>query len=360
MPRVGVHMIVKNEAHVIERCLTSLRPLVDWWVVCDTGSTDGTQDAVRRAMDGVPGRLLERPWVDFGHNRQEALEAARDLPESASDDYVLWIDADDQLTHLPDELPELTHDGYHLPVDYGATRFSRVTLTRLGAPWRWRGSVHEYLDLPTATLGHLAAPRVLVAGGGARSTDPDRFRKDASLLEAELARTPDDPRAQFYLAQSWRDAGELERAIAAYRTRVGNPAGWDQERFYAALQLARLLRVADRPADEVSAAFLDAHHLDPSRAEPLVDLAHHERMRERFAIAAIYARAALRLPTPPDSALFVEPDSYGVRAWDELAVACYWSGAYDEGRGAAERALALRPDDERLRANLGFFEGRTG
>lgn len=358
MSRVGVHMIVKDEAHVIERCLGSLRDLVDWWVVSDTGSTDGTQDVVRRVMDGVPGRLLERPWVDFGHNRQEALEAARDLPESAVDDYVLWIDADDQLTDVPDALPELTLDGYYLPVDYGSTRFSRVTLTRLGTPWRWTGAVHEYLDLPTATLGHLEVPRVLVAGGGARSNDPHRFRKDAALLEAELARDPGDPRAQFYLAQSWRDAGEPERAIAAYRARMDNERGWVQERFYSALQVARLLRITQRPDDEVAAAFLDAHHLDPTRAEPLVDLAHHERMRERFAIAALYARAALRLPAPPDSAIFVEPDSYGVRAWDELAVACYWSGAYDEGRAAAEKALALRPDDERLRANLGFFDAR--
>ena len=30
-------MIVKNEASVIGRCLPSLRPIIDYWVIVDTG-----------------------------------------------------------------------------------------------------------------------------------------------------------------------------------------------------------------------------------------------------------------------------------------------------------------------------------
>lgn len=85
-------MIVKNEAPVIARCLASVKPWVDHWVIVDTGSSDGTQDLVRQCMEGVPGSLHERPWVDFAHNRNEALELAR--PHG---DYLLFIDADEQL-----------------------------------------------------------------------------------------------------------------------------------------------------------------------------------------------------------------------------------------------------------------------
>ena len=34
-----LNMIVKNEAHVIRRCLDSVRPFVSHWVIVDTGST---------------------------------------------------------------------------------------------------------------------------------------------------------------------------------------------------------------------------------------------------------------------------------------------------------------------------------
>src|SRR6478735_9349942 len=103
---VCLNMIVKNEAPVIRRCLLSVRPIIDCWVIVDTGSTDGTQDLVRDTMAGLSGELYERPWVDFAHNRTEALQLARGRV-----DYTLIIDADDTL-EVPAGVawPELSAD----------------------------------------------------------------------------------------------------------------------------------------------------------------------------------------------------------------------------------------------------------
>ena len=84
-------MIVKNEAPVIRRCLDSVRPLVDAWLIVDTGSTDGTQDIIRAALADLPGAVHERPWQDFAHNRSEALDLARSFAS-----YALIIDADER------------------------------------------------------------------------------------------------------------------------------------------------------------------------------------------------------------------------------------------------------------------------
>src|SRR3954467_653686 len=96
MSRVCLNMIVRDESAVIERCLASVRPHVDHWVIVDTGSMDDTIERIRRAMDPVPGDVFERPWRDFGHNRTEALELARNRA-----DYVLFIDADETLGAQP-------------------------------------------------------------------------------------------------------------------------------------------------------------------------------------------------------------------------------------------------------------------
>jgi glycosyltransferase involved in cell wall biosynthesis len=75
-PRICLNMIVKNEAHVIERCLASVLPLIDSWVIVDTGSTDATPDIIERFLRGKPGQLHHRPWLNFGHNRTEAMQLA--------------------------------------------------------------------------------------------------------------------------------------------------------------------------------------------------------------------------------------------------------------------------------------------
>jgi glycosyltransferase involved in cell wall biosynthesis len=62
-------MIVRNEAHIVERVLDAVAPYVSSWVIVDTGSDDGTQDVIRNHMArlGIPGELYERPWCNFGH-----------------------------------------------------------------------------------------------------------------------------------------------------------------------------------------------------------------------------------------------------------------------------------------------------
>ena len=114
---VGLCMIVKDESHVIARCLTSVRPWISHWVIVDTGSTDGTQKLVRELLDGIPGQLLEEPWLDFGSNRSSALAAAR--PHTA---YTLMIDADETFEAPPGwNWPELTTDSVQLRHRSGST-----------------------------------------------------------------------------------------------------------------------------------------------------------------------------------------------------------------------------------------------
>lgn len=88
-PSFCLCMIVKDEAKVIERCLNSVRDLVDTWVISDTGSRDGTQDLIRATFKEIPGELHEDPWTNFGHNRTLNIQRAR-----GKADYLLLIDAD--------------------------------------------------------------------------------------------------------------------------------------------------------------------------------------------------------------------------------------------------------------------------
>src|SRR4051812_41296350 len=96
MKSIGLCMIVKNETAVIERCLDSVRPLVDYVLIEDTGSTDGTQQLIREwlAKNNMPGEVIDEPWRDFAYNRSHVIAELRERDDVG---YILIIDADDKV-----------------------------------------------------------------------------------------------------------------------------------------------------------------------------------------------------------------------------------------------------------------------
>ena len=51
-PLISLVMIVKNEATILRETLERVRPIVDEWVIVDTGSTDDTRDHHFRVPTG--------------------------------------------------------------------------------------------------------------------------------------------------------------------------------------------------------------------------------------------------------------------------------------------------------------------
>ncbi|MFG2293175.1 glycosyltransferase [Streptomyces sp. NPDC048603] len=356
-------MIVKNEAPTIRECLETVRPLIDTWVIVDTGSTDGTQDVIRQTFEdlGVPGTLHERPWKGFDGSRTEAIELARD-----SADYLFFIDGDDIVEIEPDfTMPHLTEDAYRVALKHGPMMHWRPALVSTRLPWRYVGVLHEYIDCGRQYgAGVLEGANIRTIGNGARMREGQRtkYLRDAEVLTEGLRKEPDNARYAFYLAQSWRDASEPEKSLAAYDHRAAMP-GWVEETYCARLYAARLAVNLDRPWPEVLDRYLRAHETRPTRAEALGDLARLCRLEKRWPLAYLFAKQAAAIPRPEDI-LFVEFSWHEWRALDELAVAAYWTGAYEESLRCCERLLNgdVLPGDqrERVAANRDFARQKLG
>jgi hypothetical protein len=346
--KICLNMIVKNESKVIARCLASTRPFIDTWVIVDTGSTDGTQDIIRSCLPDLPGELYERPWRNFGANRTEALQFARDRA-----DYTLIIDADEVLSAAPGFEPaQLELDAYQLRTELGELAYYRTQLVRSSLPWRYEAVLHEYLECDQPfTQGKLEGLVNRPSTDGARSADPQKYLKDAALLEEALKHEPKNTRYVFYLAQSYRDAGFAEAALKHYKRRVAL-GGWAEEVWYSMYQVARLSEVTEGPEQDVLAAYLGAYEFRPSRAEPLSSLARYFRLKSKFALSHLFARQAIALPLP-DDLLFVDASVYAWRARDECSIAAYYLGKHEEALELTAALLADRrlPESERARVS---------
>ncbi|MFA5507651.1 MAG: glycosyltransferase [Vulcanimicrobiota bacterium] len=371
MTKICLNMIVKDEAHVVERALRSVCDFIADYVILDTGSSDDTPAVIESFMrnKNIPGKVYSGDWVNFSQARNRALELAR---QNSDSDYVLLIDADDELACTePEAYSSLDPaiECYTIQKAYGSiVYFAPFLLNIRRRKWKWRGPVHEYIG-PEDSNPHRASilqgSRILCLGGGARSlgkTQREKYLADAELLEQELITDPDNARSRFYLAQSYRDAGEHELAIEHYRKRV-EMGGWEEETFVAQLESARQMMRNGYPYERFLPEFLKAYEMRPSRIEPLYELTAYCRKQDLFHQGYLFGKTALGMELPPDT-LFVSKYMYDYGLMDEFSLCAYWAGRYQESYDCCLSLLSskLTPSEHkpRIGQNLGFAAAQLG
>jgi tetratricopeptide (TPR) repeat protein len=189
---------------------------------------------------------------------------------------------------------------------------------------------------------------------GARSKDPLKYQKDAEILEKELEQNPTNTRAMFYAAQSWRDAGNHEKARFWYTKRF-QAGGWAQEQYVSILNIMRMTN----DIDEKFTLAWKALDICPERLECSHDVLkitriHGKWSRQALALGDANRKTGLKQPNP--SWLFVDPSVYEYEFDDDLSIHAYYMGRDDIAAPAAFRAMAKAPPAQqaRIRANYEF------
>jgi glycosyltransferase involved in cell wall biosynthesis len=151
---VSIIIIAKNEAGVIAHCVRSIRSVTDDVVVCDTGSTDKTQEI---AID-AGARVETMEWQGYGATKNAANQLAKY-------EWIFQLDADETVDEtLISALQEINWDDHSKAYTIRRKRFFMGKLMRFGA-WgnekktrifrrqnaRWsHDAVHEKLEIKNA------------------------------------------------------------------------------------------------------------------------------------------------------------------------------------------------------------------
>jgi glycosyltransferase involved in cell wall biosynthesis len=319
-------MIVKDEAAVILRCLKSAAPWITTFCIVDTGSNDNTVTLIESFFreKGIDGVVESRPWVDFEHNRNEALGLAR--KHNPHDTMILWLDADEEFCAEP---------GFSMPVLTGHTNYKCITRrgtvfpnTRIFAAraHEWWYPVHEVLmpiaDVVAPTDELLQKCYVMSHTDGARGKDPKRWLRDAALLEKAInvrvlgqlwrQKALELSRLYFYTAQSYSCAGDHTAAIKFYQKRVDQPDAQENhphEAFYARYMIAAAMEALKKPVDIVAAAYVRAWNYLPTRFEPIACAMSLLVNNGKITEARMLAHSMMEA-TEPAACLFVQPWKY--------------------------------------------------
>ena len=350
--KVGLCMIVKDEARALGRCLESVREWVGEMVVVDTGSTDATV-AIAQSYGA---RVSHFPWCD---DFSAARNAALDL---VTREWVLVLDGDetcivDSPTGLANALRQSQYDGFSLPIsslnDDGT--YSKAMVFRLFRRarhgMRYRGEIHEQIEavaagnVQTSTLSclrleHDGYTAAVVAKG-------DKANRNIRLSRKVTQSRPMDPFSWFVyamaIAQSDPD-GMLHAAQTAFALIDADTERVRRETYVVNLYLAVINLHQSRGnvahvmelAGRALAMFPDSPDLRYQRGGARIAEGNFVGAVEDFCAALSDAASAFKL--------VVDPAAVGFGARTGLGHALRLMGRGDEAiaqlRTAAEQAPA--------------------
>ena len=335
--------IMRQEEKALPRLIESCAPIIDYWVIIDTGSTDKSMEIVTSMMaeKGIPGELHQAEWVNFKVNRNELLGKA-----FGKADFLLLMDIDMTVHPTPEfDKTSLNADAYYIHYT-GDLDFAQQLLVSGKIKWRYENVTHEYIMADVSyTNGDLRSlPVTHHFDGGMRS---DKLERDRKLLEQDIIDNPDNTRNYFYLAQTYNNLKLYDKALTYYRQRISKGV-WPEEVYYSMYQVGLMLMHLKKRA-ETKQAFLDTWEYRPSRFEALYMLGMLSREDKKYYQGAMYLETARNIPYPKADLLFIHKSIYDYLIKFDLAICYFYTGRVQEAKLLNEQVIANPSTPEVIR-----------
>lgn len=308
---------MKDEAKVLPEFLESIYPLLDYYTVVDTGSSDNSIQIIQDFFKakGIEGQILHHPFVNFEDARNYSLNKSKH-----STDFSVIIDPDEKLvfsddfnlSDLKDQLSDA--DKGTIQVKSREITYGRMAFYRNSKPFRWQGVVHEVL-LCDENVIDKNIKGISIISTSSQSLDQQQIKNKylyhAQLLHNAIKQKGLEPRNVFYLAQSYKDAGKLKEAIEWYEIRAGIQNGFYEELYYSRLMIAGLKWELQYPLMEVADEYMRCGEFDELRCEHLYFLKQMYEANGRPAAALKIAELLRQYKNPyPQRILFINPKAY--------------------------------------------------
>jgi len=390
MGKLALNFICKDESHVIGKMLESCKTITDLIVVNDTGSTDGTQDIIRKFGEdnNIPTYVFERPFDDFEKSRNHAMQKLRDVVQELGWDankvHGYWFDCDETLViDSKFNKDQFVNDLYMINTFIGQMKYTRNTFFKVSKPFRWYGPIHEFIVCDdkniTSGLAENIHVDVKMTGASWQGDIPTKYKNHAFVLEKYIDANREDPRWIFYTAQSYHDSASMpdnreeneermRRAMKYYKERVNRNDGYAEEIFYSQFRVGTIMRNMEEPWNLTHQELLKAYSMDPVRGESIKVIIDYYLQMGEWNMAYLYTKFAkvnFHGKNPyPQRLLFVDEALYIWKFAESHAAACFYTGRMDEAKATYQEMMSLSksqpqyftPEDlGKLQANAQFF-----
>lgn len=337
MPKICLNMIVKNESKIITRFFDSVISFIDGYCICDTGSSDDTKEVIQTYFQEkeIPGKVVEKEFVDFSTNRNFALHACHSMEDM---DYVLLLDADMKLVFDNMDIHQfktnMDKDAYFLFQGNDSFMYKNIRIVRNSPDYSYWGVTHEYMNLPNVCRQHTILKNDMfihdIGDGGAKD---DKFARDIRLLKKGLESDPNNERYLFYLGNSYLDSGQYQGAIDTYKKRI-QVGGWKEEIWYCYYSIGRAYKSLYFSNNLCNSNYIfhaihywmEAYEYYPERIENLYEIVKLYREQSKYNLAYQFYLMAdyQRTHHYSDDHLFHEKAIYDYKLDYELSIMAFY------------------------------------
>ena len=390
MPKLILNTIVKNEAHCILTMLESIKNIADIIVIADTGSTDGTQDIIKKfgQENNIPTYVFERPFDDFEKSRNFGMQSARDVVKELrldpNDCWTFWCDADETYVVNPKFTKnQFNKDLYMVSTYISSMKYTRNTFARVSKPFKFYGAVHEFIVCDdkniTSGLAENIHVDVKMTGASWQGNVSDKYISHAHILEKYINNDRSDPRWIFYTAQSYHDSASipdnrdennerLRRSIKYYKERTQRTDGYYEELYYSQFRIGTIMRTLEDPWNLTLQELLKAYAMEPLRGESIKVIIDYYLQVGEWNLAYLYSKFAkmnFHSKNPyPSRLLFVDEALYVWKFLESHAACCFYCGKIDEAKSTFNEILNISrtspeffttEDLQKIESNKKFF-----
>lgn len=342
---INLCIMVKNGGPQFEEMLTANLNLIDSWTILDTGSTDNTIEIINNVLVGKKnGNLYQEPFINFKDSRNRLLELAGTKCKfnlMLDDTYIIK-------GYLREFLNEIRSDQYSnsftLFIHSHDTKYGSNRITKSNSGLKYIHKIHEVITEQNNINIIIPEDRAYIFDGRydyMEKRTNDRKELDFKLLFEEIDEDPNNPRAYYYLGQSYSQIEDYEKAFFYFVKRYEFiNSGFIQERLDAAFEAARIANFKlNKPWDECEKLYNNAFKIDESRPESLYFIGIHYYLENNYNKAYIYFKKAFEIGFPIHCQYSLKPSLSFHFLPKFLCKICYNLNDYKLGFKSAELYL---------------------
>ena len=351
--KIAVYAICKNESKFVDRWYESVKD-ADEIVVVDTGSVDDTVQKLQEKNVKVYEKKVEPFRFDVARNisldlvsKDVNICVCMDLDEVILDG---WYDKLQELWQK--DLNRLRYIyNWHFDENNNpdVTFYSEKIHSRQG--FKWINPVHEILSFN-------GKEKTLVTDDIVINHYPDQSKSRSSylpLLELAVKENPKNDRNVHYLGREYMYYGKWNEAIDTLIYHLSLPnATWKDERSASMRFISRCYKNLKR-YDEARLWLDKAIVETPYLRDPFIERAILEYLLNNWKDVEYYCLKALNITTHEKSYIN-ETFSWDYTVYDLLSLSYYHQKEKYLALRYIDKALAMKPNDERLLKNKEIME----